>query len=405
MNEKDDFDQLAENIELKISVAHEVDAILVLDSVIHGTTSGGVRISEDVSEDEVHALAREMTLKYSFFGLRRGGAKCGIRLKSTLSSDQRVRALKEFGRHVAPIIAAGLYYPGMDMNCSFSDLKNIYLGAGIKITRQTDTAYYTAMSVAQVLDAVGNHAGGSAPLTFSIAGFGRVAWHLLKIVDRSRFKLVGFSTAQGACYDASGFNMNEVLEQCKIHGDEFVLNMGKSVLPSRDAIYSCSVDILLPSARTDAIHSQNVDTLDTRYIVSIANKPFTKDALSHLEGRGVFCFPGFVCNGGGVFASGLSDAGISESRILQLCTGPYRTLMREILDKSVSSSKSIHEIARELAYSTHLRLRSEKVALPDRLLKRFGNRFAFTRKMMSAKMLLGLERQLMQHVHAVQAMG
>jgi len=404
MNGIDNFDQLAENIELKISVSNGVDAVLVLDSVIHGTTSGGVRISEDVSEDEVHALAREMTLKYAFFGLRRGGAKCGIRLKSTLSSDQRIHALQEFGRHLAPIIAAGLYYPGMDMNCSFSDLKNIYLGAGINITTQTDTAYYTAMSVAQVLGAVENHAGGSMPLAFSIAGFGRVAWHLLHILDHSRFKLVGFSTAQGACYDASGFNMNYVLEECKTHGDKFVLNMGKSILPTRDALFGCPVDILLPAARTDAIHAQNVETVDARYIVSIANKPFTREALSRLEERGVFCFPGFVCNGGGVFASGLSDAGIAESRILQLCAGPYRTLMREMLAKSAASQKSLHEIARELAYSVHLRLRSEQLTFSERLLKRFGNRLAFTRKMMSTKMLLGLEGQLMRHVHAVQAM-
>lgn len=404
MNGEDDFDKLAENIELKISVSDEVDAILVLDSVIHGTTSGGVRISEDVSEVEVHALAREMTLKYSFFGLRRGGAKCGIRLKSTLSSDQRIRALKEFGRHLAPIIATGLYYPGMDMNCSFTDLKNIYLGAGINITSQTDTAYYTAMSVAQVLAAVADHAERATPLTFSIAGFGRVAWHLLNILDRSRFKLVGFSTAQGACYDASGFDMNDVLEKCKTHGDGFVLNMG-NILPNRDAIYGCPVDVLLPAARTDAIHAQNVDTVDAHYIVSIANKPFTSEALSRLEGRGVFCFPGFVCNGGGVFASGLRDAGISESQILQLCNGSYRSLIFEMLLKSVTSQKTIHDIARELAYSTHLRLRSERIAFKDQIIKRFGNRFAFTRKMKSANMLLGLERLLMQHARIVQAMG
>lgn len=404
MNGIDTFDQLCENIELKINVSHGVDAVLVLDSVIHGTTSGGVRISEDVSEAEVHALAREMTLKYSFFGLGRGGAKCGIRLKSTLSSDQRSQALKDIGRHFAPIIAAGLYYPGMDMNCSFADLKNIYLGAGINITNQTDTAYYTAMSVVQVLDAVENHAGGSMPLTFSIAGFGRVAWHLLHILDHSRFKLVGFSTAQGACYNASGFNMSKVLEKCKAYGDEFVLNMGGAVLPDRESIYGCPVDVLLPAARTDAIHDQNVETVDARYIVSIANKPFTREALARLEDRGVFCFPGYVCNGGGVFASGLRDAGIAEPRILQLCAGPYRSLIREMLVKSAAGSKNIHEIARDLAYSAHLRLRSERVAFPDRLLKRYGNRFAFTRKMMSTKMLLGLEGQLMQHVRAVQSM-
>ncbi|EPR37229.1 Glu/Leu/Phe/Val dehydrogenase [Desulfovibrio sp. X2] len=400
----DAFDRIAENLEISLRMSDQADAVLVVDSTIHGTSSGGVRITEDVSREEVHALAREMTLKYSFFGLRRGGAKCGIRLPGSVTPEEKAEALREFGRHLRPIIAHGLYYPGMDMNCSFTDLQNIYKGAGYTIGDHADSSYYTAMSVAQVLEAVRAQVEDSSPLSLSIAGFGRVAWHLIDRLDMSRYRLVGFSTATGACYDESGFDPAEVLAACREHGDAFVTRLGRGLLDDRDGLYACPVDILLPAARTDAIHSGNVGSVDAGYIVPIANKPYTDEALRTLEESGVACFPGYVCNGGGVFASGLADAGVPEQAIEGLCAGGYRAVARALFAKSLEGRLSLHEIARTLAHDSCLRLRAEQPGRGERLLRRLGQRFGPTRAVLRKKLFENLEEQFTRHVERIRAL-
>lgn len=401
MNKSDMFDQLSENIEVRIRMDAEADAVLVLDSVVGGTTSGGVRISADVSDEEVHALAREMTLKYAFFGLRRGGAKCGIRMPTDLSGERRAKVLREFGRHLAPVISSGLYYPGMDMNCSFKDLQDIYLGAGQGLSVKTDTAYYTAMSVAQVMAAVVRHAGNERRLSYSIAGLGRVGWHLLRMLDPGQFKIVGFSTVHGGGYQDSGYDAQDIARKYEQYGDAFVRHIDEGILADKEEIFARPVDIFLPAARTNSIHSGNVDALQTRYVVAIANKPFTSDALAALEGRGVACFPGYVCNGGGVFASGLKDAGFADERIAAFCAGPYRDLMVRMLAKASSGALTLHGIARELAYVTHRRLRFGQASFRDRCLRKLVRHVDFAKKMLRADMLRRLENQMRDHVNFI----
>lgn len=403
MNGSDMFDQLSENIEVRIRMDAEADAVLVLDSVVGGTTSGGVRISADVSDEEVHALAREMTLKYAFFGLCRGGAKCGIRMPADLSGERRAKVLREFGRHLAPVISSGLYYPGMDMNCSFQDLQDIYLGAGQRVSVKTDTAYYTAMSVAQVMAAVATHAGSDRRLSYSIAGLGRVGWHLLRMLDPGQFKIVGFSTVHGGRYQDSGYDAQDIARKYEQYGDAFVRHIDEGILADKEGIFARPVDIFLPAARTNSIHSGNVDALQTRYVVAIANKPFTSDALAVLEQRGIACFPGYVCNGGGVFASGLKDSGFADERIAAFCAGPYRKLMEQMLIKASSGPKTLHEIAKDLAFASHRRLRFEKNSIINRGLHKLGRHFDFAGRMLRADMLRRLENQMRDHDHAIQS--
>jgi len=121
---------------------------LVINSLRCGTSSGGLRIAEDIDHEEVSTLAREMTLKFSFIGLPRGGAKSGLRIPSGTDASGKKSILQEVGRRLGAIIRAGIYYPGMDMNCGPDDLRAFYQGAGIKLGRITDTSFFTALSVA-----------------------------------------------------------------------------------------------------------------------------------------------------------------------------------------------------------------------------------------------------------------
>jgi hypothetical protein len=106
---------------LSIRIAGDgYEGFVVVDSLVGDTSAGGVRIYDDLELAEIGDLAREMSLKYALFRLPRGGAKAGLRLAPGLSGEERLRALRDFGRKLGPIVRNGIYNPGMDMNCGLT---------------------------------------------------------------------------------------------------------------------------------------------------------------------------------------------------------------------------------------------------------------------------------------------
>lgn len=62
-------------------------AIVVVDNVALGPSIGGVRVSPDVTVDEVKRLARTMTMKNSVAGLPHGGGKAVSEVKAKSAMD------------------------------------------------------------------------------------------------------------------------------------------------------------------------------------------------------------------------------------------------------------------------------------------------------------------------------
>jgi len=322
---------------------------LVVDTLTSETSSGGVRIAPDVTEEEVRTLAREMSYKYSFFLLPRGGAKLGISLRCR--EGERSETLREVGRRLGPVIRKGLYYPGMDMGCSEEDLRRIYAGAGIGVGAVTDTSFFTALSVRDTLLPATAHLGGnsSRPLTLAVAGLGRVATHLLRLLPEGAFRVVAFSTVEGGRYIEEGMSCAELAEERTRHGDAVVKHVARGkAIPAREVL-GVSADILVPSARTRDIEVGNEESVRARAIVPIANAPVSEEAAKKLAARGVLCLPGFVANAGGVYASGLFDRGVPIPEIDALCARHHRRVVDALLAAASSSGTAPDVLARRLA--------------------------------------------------------
>lgn len=338
-------------------------AFVVIDSVFNETCSGGVRIIEDVQIEEVKQLAAEMTLKYSFFQLGRGGAKAGISLEAGISSAQRNRALRDFGCKMGVLIRAGIYNPGMDMNCGPDDLRAIYAGAGVGIGSPTDTSYFTAVSVSNALRSVaGFLQAGSCSL--SIAGFGRVGSYLAARLPAPDFRLVAVSTLSGAIRSSSGFDSQELIEARTRWGDDFIAHVsGESISP--EELMTEEVDILVPAARTEAVTLEIAKKLRARAIVPIANYPYGLGALDVLHAAGVVCLPGYLVNGGGVLGSSLFDLGISRAKIDEFFEDFYRPAIEALLDTSAHGNRPVHVLVEAIA---RYRARSRSTAATGRSL-------------------------------------
>ncbi|MEW5746944.1 MAG: Glu/Leu/Phe/Val dehydrogenase dimerization domain-containing protein [Nitrospirota bacterium] len=344
-----------ENMTAGLSIAAELSgggrAFVVVDSLYHGTSSGGVRVAENIELGEVQALAREMTLKFRFIGLPRGGAKSGIRMPAGLSPDGKRRLLEEVGRRYAPLIQTGLYYPGMDMNCGPDDLRALYRGAGIALGAVTDTSYFTALSVANAVIACSDVlAGDGRPLTVAIEGFGSVGRSLAERLPAERFRIVAVSTMKGAAVDRSrkGFSAPLLSSLRREFGDDCVSMIG-GARTERERLLEAEVDILLPSARTWVIDENTARNVRARCIVPIANAPYTKEAVGLLHERGVVCLPGFVTNSGGVYASSLYDSGVPGERIEQISATLYRRIVGLLVRKAAELRQSPVVLAEAVA--------------------------------------------------------
>ncbi|MGA1841296.1 MAG: Glu/Leu/Phe/Val dehydrogenase dimerization domain-containing protein [bacterium] len=332
---------------------------VVIDSIINNTSSGGVRIVEDVSLAEIKALAREMTLKFSFAGLNRGGAKCGIQIPDKISDKERASFLMEFGRKMGSIIQTGIYFPGRDMNCSEDDLRAIYRGAGFTLGKITDTSYFTAISLENAIMACKEVYNLRHPISLAIEGFGNVGRYLAERLDPDIFRIVALSTVKGGIFNSEGLELNEILEFKKRYGDEFVLKFPDAEAIEKESILTLGVDILIPCARTWSINENNVQKIKACFIVPAANAPYTQGALNQLDPKKTTCLPGFVCNSGGVYASSMFDNGVCLKEIEKTSETIFRGIIRSLLDKGRTLDISPVEIATLIAMKRFERKKME----------------------------------------------
>ncbi len=349
-----------------------------------------MRIAKDISLDEVRRLAREMTFKYGFLGLERGGAKCGIRIPEHVTGDSRIAVLERFGAKIAPIIQRGIYYPGMDMNCGPDELRAIYRGAGLGLGALTDTSYFTAMTLHKVI--LSCAASGfyklPRPFTVAIEGFGNVARHLASRLPSESYRIVAVSTISGGLHNVLGLNRLQLMTR-EGEGAAFVHHLpGKPIVPKED-ILKLDVDFLVPSARIHCVNEKNVEQIKARYVVPAANAPYADGCHGKLHERGVTCLPGFVCNSGGVFASSLYDSGVPAERINRLSAELFQPVVASLLKASRRTGESTVDIAARVAlghvkdrkergrsFAARVISRAERDLLPKRVRgKRFLSRF------------------------------
>src|SRR6187455_2271691 len=84
---------------------------VAIDSTVAGRARGGLRMVEDLCEDEIQAAAHAMTLKYGLLDLPQGGAKAGIIGDGEAPPAEKRRLLLDFARAAAPMLHDRRYVP------------------------------------------------------------------------------------------------------------------------------------------------------------------------------------------------------------------------------------------------------------------------------------------------------
>ena len=327
-------------------------AYLVIDSTRHGHSCGGFRILEDLTLEEVKALARAKTLKYSFLKRNMGGAKAGIILPKGCTPEQRTQILEALGRKLSPLLKNEIYIPWTDMNCSVEDLATIMKAAGCAFAGVSDSSYFTALTVVSAVKAACDIQGIEASeASVVIEGFGKVGSTVGQELSKWGTKIVGVSTTRGAIYDDSGLEIDKLVELRKRYGGNLVRYYRDEAgfIEEKELLLEMDTDILIPCARPWTINAKNMNRIRAKMIVPSGQVPLTEEAEGFLHEKGMLCLPDLVCNTGGIFGTALYDSGVRTSEVHEFIMKEFGLLVKELIWRSVKDNRRPSEVAQKIA--------------------------------------------------------
>lgn len=286
-----------------------------------GPFKGGIRFHQNVSEDEVRALATLMSLKCAVAGIPYGGGKGGIIVDPSKLSKEELKALSiEYAKFLTLLIGPWKDVPAPDVNTDGQimawmletyEKKVGYLapatftGKPLEIGGSLGRTEATGQGGVFVLEAY-LKAKKINPKTSTVAvqGFGNVGLWFSKIAHKLGLKVVAVSDSSSGIYNPKGLDI-PALEKYKEEGGAFKNLPVKSgtKLITNEELLGLPVTVLVPAALENSINEGNVKNIKAKVVFEMANGPTTAEADSYLFKKGIDVIPDILSNSGGVTVS------------------------------------------------------------------------------------------------------
>jgi glutamate dehydrogenase (NAD(P)+) len=291
-------------------------------SSVRGPCKGGIRYHQDVTLDEVKALAAWMTWKCAVVNIPYGGAKGGVRCDPLKMSKEEVRRLtRRFTVMIMPILGGRRDIPAPDVNTGaetmgwMMDTVSMFEGRtvleivtgkpielGGSLGRREATGRGVMVTALELLQ----KKGCSLPETkVAVQGYGNVGSVAATLLYEKGCKIVGVSDVTGGFYNPKGLNIrkiNEYVETSKNHLLEGYKEDGAESISNEDLLL-LDVHLLIPAALENQINEKNAAQIKAKFIAEGANGPTTPEADRILESQGVIVIPDVLANAGGVVCS------------------------------------------------------------------------------------------------------
>jgi glutamate dehydrogenase (NAD(P)+) len=339
---------------------------LVIDSLKAGRSAGGVRTGENVTLAEVKLLASDMTLKYSFYNVRHGGAKAGIYCPDLITKKEREDLFFNFGKGLKSLLHEKVFNPGTDMGTDRKDIEQIFKGAGINVKPDNefiDSSYYTGVSVFAALKAAAAFKGIELKgARIGIQGLGKVGMNILRLAFDSGLKLVTVSTSKGALHACDGFDIKKIFNLVVKSGDDFVNQYQDAQKISLGEFFEKDMDIMCPCAGIYPIHEGNMEQIKAKIIVPGCNVPADKEVERWLYKNGIIYLPGFVCNAGGVLGFVLKGDGIEKENLSDFLSRGIQNRVKSLMAQAEQRGISQADVARKMAQKNQARFALESKA-------------------------------------------
>ena len=353
---------------------------LVIDRLVRGVCSGGLRMRKGCTLDEVRGLAQGMTLKESLHYrpdshyVPLGGAKGGIDCDP---HDPCMRGvLKRYLQSVSALVKAH-WTMGEDLGLQQKLIDEVLAELGLESSVQ---AIYpllenraeaiarlgqaftievegigldelvgglgVAESVLTALEKLQRPHAGSRVV---IQGFGSMGGATARYLAKAGMLVVGIADANGVIVNPQGLDVEQMLKSRNCFGeiDRACLQPADKELP-RGQWLSIETDVLVPAAISYAITAENQHEVAASLIVEAANMPVLKEAEELLSARGVQVVPDFVSNSGTnawwwwmLFGDIDADAQQSELKIRT----EMRRIVSDMFERSVDEGLTLRNAA------------------------------------------------------------
>ncbi|MQA03236.1 MAG: glutamate dehydrogenase [Streptosporangiales bacterium] len=352
---------------------------LVVDRLVTGIGTGGLRTRAGCTLEEVEDLAREMSLKVGAYGVPVGGAKGGIDYPPDAPDVDEVRL--RYVQAMRPYLDS-MWTTAADFGTPQASLDQVFERAGLGssslragLRRSPDPEATAADVKRQFVDGeegltmpalIGGYGVAEAGLagleglgiapaeaTAVVQGFGAMGGSTALYLAKAGVRVVGISDAQGLLVNTErGLDVPALLAARSPAGaiDRAVLRSDDTELPG-SAWLDLDVDLLVPAAVSYTITTQNCAQVKARLIAEAANVPITPDAERSLTDRGVVVVPDFVANAGAAVWAWWVVLGLvtgpADSR--SLLSKHVRPLVGQLIDAWRENSTPPREAAARIA--------------------------------------------------------
>jgi len=291
-------------------------------SSVRGPCKGGIRYHQDVTLDEVKALAAWMTWKCAVVNIPYGGAKGGIRCDPFKMSTQEIRRMtRRYTVMIMPILGPRRDIPAPDVNTGadtmgwMMDTVSMFEGRtvldivtgkpielGGSLGRREATGRGVMISTLQILKKKGKD---PKETTVAVQGFGNVGSVAAELLSQEGCKIVAVSDVSGAYHNPNGLDIADMLEYVKTSKNHLLEGYKKGGVEqiSNEELLQSDVDVLIPAALENQITDDNADKIKAKFVIEGANGPTTPEADKILWDKNVMVVPDVLANSGGVVVS------------------------------------------------------------------------------------------------------
>ena len=290
----------------------------VTHNVAHGPSKGGIRYHQDVTLDEVKALAMWMTWKCALMGIPFGGAKGGVVCDpKRLSRSELERMTRRYTSEIINEIGPEKDIPAPDVGTDGSVMAWIFdtysmnkghsvlgvvTGKPLTIGGSLGRVEATARGALYcVRDAVAKRDGRLDSMNVAVQGFGNVGSYLAKFLHEEGATVVAISDSTVALHNPKGIDVAAAFEHKRERRTLAGFKDAEEI--TNDDLLVLDVDVLAPCALEQVITEQNADRVKASIICEGANGPVTPSADAILEDKGVLILPDVLANAGGVVVS------------------------------------------------------------------------------------------------------
>jgi len=329
--------------------------ILVIDNTVLGPGKGGIRMTPNVTKEEVWRLARTMTWKNALADIPFGGAKAGIVWQGG-DGAQKKQFVQSFAKRIKDFMP-DRYIAGPDVSTGEREMRWFVEATGDPRSATGKPESFgglphelgsTGFGVAEAA-AVAAEIGGVNIKNASVAieGFGNVGKFAAKHLVGKGAKIVAVADSEGMIYDPRGLDVLKLIE-IKSGGCAVCEYPGGEKLPRGD-VFGLEVDILIPASVTDVINEKNEKSIKSKIIVEGANIPMTEEIEKELWQRNVLVVPDMVANAGGVISSYAEYMGYGPDKMFGLVEEKIRKSVGAVLRLSLEQKRNPREVALEIA--------------------------------------------------------